>query len=165
MEVLNKLDIKDRAAVEAFVSKTLDKMEREKKSLQEILGVSDELLESLYSSAYAFYNQGHYEKARHHFHILVTTSPKNSKYLFGLASCYFQLKNYEDAASLFIACLYQDTFNAEAAFFAGECFIKRGETEAALDSFNLVVAIAEETGKFQKLKEKCLLIKKSLISK
>lgn len=165
MELLNKLNTKDRAAVENFVSKTMEKMEKEKKTLQEILGVSDETLENLYSSAYAFYNQGHYEKSRHYFQILVTSSPKNPKYLFGLAASYYQLKNYEDASSLFIATLYQDTFNAEAAFYAGECFVKRGEIEAALYSFNLAIAISDETGKFLKLKEKCLLIKKSLQSK
>jgi type III secretion system low calcium response chaperone LcrH/SycD len=162
---LATLDPKDREAVETFISKAIEKMEKEKKSLQEVLGIKEETLDRLYLTAYTWYYQGHYAKAHHYFKILVTTCPKNASYLYGMASSLFQLEDYVSATSFFIATMYQDASYVEAAYFASECLIKREEIPAALEMLNLAIDMAEESEKYAPLKERCKLIKKTLILK
>lgn len=160
--MLKDLNPQDKASVEKFVNQTFEKMSKEKKSLQEVLGVSDKALEEIYLLGFTLYNQGLYEKARTHFQVLVTSSPKNPRFLYALASTFYQLKQYEQATALFIATLYEDAHHAEAAFHASDCFIKRGELKAACDCLDLTIAIAEEVPHYAHFKERCGLIKDSL---
>lgn len=161
-KVIGNVNLKDKKEIEAFTMRLLDKMEKENKTLQEVLKISDSSLEEFYAIAHSHYTQGKYKEALHFFRILANFAPKNSKFLLGLASCFYQLESYENAAIFFSLTLCNDHENALAAYYASDCFYKRGEIPAAIECLNLAIEIVEDKKEQHAFKEKCLLIRKSL---
>lgn len=156
MQQMSQVEIEKKALL------ILEKMKTEKKSLKEVLGFNEDFLENLYSLAYGYYNQGRYKESTSLFHLLAGASPTTFKYLFGLASSYYQVKDYENAAHGFFFSIFQAPENPYPSYYLADCFIQMGEIEGAVDFLDAAVEIAEGKPQYASFAARCLLMKKSL---
>lgn len=154
--------IKNPEDIEKKAAEVIHLMINEKKTLQEALGVPDKLLEEIYFLARAYYNQGKYKESLSLFEFLMNTSPNHYKFVLGVAASHHQLKAYNDAAFGFFLAYSLDIENPAPAYYAADSFLQLGNFEAANDFLSLAVEAASEKEEFTSLKERCLLIQKSL---
>lgn len=135
----------------------LDKMAAENKTLQEVSGISDKLLEEIYSLAYAHYNLGKYKESLSLFQFLAGIAPKQPRFVLGLAATYHQMENYSEAAMGFFLAYNLDPQNPLPAYYAADCYLNLKTPEAAIDCLELAIHTAGENKEFEELKQRCLL--------
>lgn len=152
----------EETLTKSFIENTLEKMKRENITLQQALKIDDSLTEELYALAFSHYSQGRYEEALQLFQLLLGLNPRSAKYHFGMGSAHYQLHHYKDATVNFVLALSFDPSDPQAAYYASECFAKEGEKEAALHCLDLVEQIAGDQTAHAYLKERALLVKKTL---
>lgn len=138
------------------------KLMKEGMTIQEATGLSDEMLDEVYTLAYGYYNQGKYNESVSLFEFLANTAPKNYKYVFGLASCYHQLKAYDDSAVGFYYAAQLESDNPIPAYYLLDSFLKQNELEAAEEAADITMIICGDKPEYRDLKERCRLIKESL---
>lgn len=138
------------------------KLMKEGMTLQEATGLSDEILEEIYTLAYGYYNQGKYNESIALFEFLSNTAPKNYKYVLGLASSYHQLEAYEIAALSFYIAAELEPHNPIPAYFLLDCLLKQKEFEAAEEAVDITMLICGDKAEYRDLKERCRLVRESL---
>ncbi|NGX53805.1 MAG: Chaperone protein IpgC [Chlamydiae bacterium] len=158
--ILANIDPANHEEISRAAETALKEMAEEGRTLRETLGITDGLLEEIYSIAYGYYKQGKYKESLTLFNVLVGADLGSYKYLLGLAATYHQMKEYDKAILCFFLALKEEPNNPIPAFYIADCFIKINATERAL--YFLDHVIKTEGTEHESLKEKCKLIKKSL---
>ncbi|NGX54957.1 MAG: Chaperone protein IpgC [Chlamydiae bacterium] len=158
--ILAKIDPTNHEEVSRAAEMALLEIEVEGRTLRETLGLTDGLLEEIYSLAYGYYNQGKYKESLTLFNILVGTDLGTYKYVLGLAATYHQMKDYDRAIVCFFLALNTEPNNPIPAFYIADSFMKIDAPEQALYFLDHVIKM--EGTEHESLKEKCKLLKKSL---
>src|SRR5262249_43987464 len=117
---------------------------REKKTLQEVKGFSDDDVEAIYSVGHSLYSAARYSEARPVFNWLVLLNPYRGKYWLGLAACQQLMKDYQKALTAYaIAAMTSAPRDPVPHFHAGECCLALNNPADAAKAF----AIAFDFGK------------------
>lgn len=143
---------------EKFAQHVRERMKKENKTFQEVVGIKDEALEELYCAAFAYYNQGKYSEARTLFVLLISISPTNPRFLFGIASVFYQLGLYEEAGLYFALTIHHENSNVMAAYYLSDCFIKQQCFNEALQILNVTLALTEGHPEYEVVKQRSLLL-------
>jgi len=108
------------------------------KSLQELLGYSTEVMESMYAKAYALFEEKEWRGANQLFLFLSTLDPYTYGYWLGLAMTYQMLEDYEQAILAYECSL---TVNPEAYigyYHMASCHALLNEVDDALRLLELL---------------------------
>ncbi len=158
----SEIDVTNRAQVEEAASAIIAQMKAENKTFHEVLGLSEAFLERLYAIAYTYYNQGKTREALHYFRLLTSMNAKCSKYHFGLGASFHQVNEFEAAASAFVIALSLDPTHPLPAYYAADSYLKINQLEPAKECLEIALEIAGDEEEHKHLKERCLLIKKTI---
>ena len=127
--------------LEKEAKEVLKKMNEENITLKEAMDIDERFLEEIYRMAYSQYEQGLYKDAINNFKILATASPDNHKYLMGLAACFHQQKEYEEAAEVFLLALHIDQHDPSPVFYLADCFQQLGREKEAIEYYKMLSAL------------------------
>lgn len=130
--------------------------------IKDIIGLSDESAESIYSQAYLLYNTGKYKDAAELFRLLIMLNATEPKYTMGLAACFHMMKEYEGAASAYSLVSIVDAENPIPYFHASDCYIQMGDRGSAIVALEMAVKRAGEKPEFTMLKERALITLQAL---
>lgn len=75
--------------------------------LKDLRGVSNDQMESIYSFAYEFYEQGKLDEAERLFHFLCIYDLYDTRYWLGLAAIYQLKENYQKAIDIYAVAFTQ----------------------------------------------------------
>lgn len=160
---VNKLrNVKNEEELAALSKEVISVIESENTTMGALFDVTPAAQEEIYAIAHSWYGQGRYTQAQDLFSLLVTLSPKSYNFTFGLASCFYQKKDYKSAAIIFYFALENDPTNPMPAYFAADCFIRTAEKELALECLDYVLNLADEENLYSHVKERCRLLKNNL---
>lgn len=131
-------------------------------TLKDVIGISDETFEEIYTLAYNYYNRGKYRESIPIFEFLAGASPTTFKYVLGLAASYHQIQAYEDAIVGFTFALELDPSNPIPAYYAIDCFLKINRPEEALECAELTSFICDQRPEYAAFKQRADLIAENL---
>jgi type III secretion system low calcium response chaperone LcrH/SycD len=91
-------------------------------------------IREMHAIAYFLYGQRRYLDASHHFRLLCTARPGESKYWKGLGACFQMLKEYQEALNCYAAAQLINEKNTDPYLYlhAADCYIGLNETKLAL---------------------------------
>jgi type III secretion system low calcium response chaperone LcrH/SycD len=138
-ESKNKLSPQTKRQLE----KTIELLGNEKISLKEAIGMTKEREEALYNKGYALFQSGQYGQALNLFVMLYNLDNDSFQYLFSVASCHHQLKNYEMAGSAYLLSSSIEPLNPMPYFHMFDCFMKTNNLPAAATYLGLAIEMAK----------------------
>ena len=106
-------------------------------TLQEILGISDETLRSLYTLSRYLYEHQHYEEASGAFYLLSLLNPSYPTFWMGLGNCEYLLQKYQEALSAYAFASQVDPSDATPHILAARCHLELGNLAAATASISV----------------------------
>ena len=101
------------------------------KSLQEMIGYSDELMQKLYESALEVFNEKRYREAADGFLFLTTLNPYVYAYWLGLGMSEQLLEEYEQAILAYECASSCETQNPAPHYYLAACHLLLNEKEEA----------------------------------
>ena len=122
------------------------------------LNLTDEVMEGIYSHAYNMYNRGMYKEASHIFRLLILLDPLEGRFLMGLGACLHMLKEYKDAAAMYLLCSAYDENNPLPNYHCADCFIKMDTPFDAVLELQEAVRKAGDSPEFAVLVERAQLM-------
>lgn len=123
-------------------------------STADLKGIDREHLDALYALAYQHYNADNFNDAANIFRVLNLCEPNNEDYLMGLASCEYGLKNYDQAAELYmLCCAASGLINPKPVYFAALSALKLGKRDDAIAALESMEVMGRE-GENEDLKYK-----------
>jgi type III secretion system low calcium response chaperone LcrH/SycD len=129
---------------------------------REALGFSNERMETIYGQAYRLYNTGKFAEAMQLFRVLLIAEPTDPKYYLGMAACFHMMKDYTNAARLYMICSVVDATSPIPCFHAADCYIQLRERASAIMSLEMGIKRAGDRPEYQVLKERSLLMIENL---
>lgn len=126
------------------------------------MGLSDAMVEGLYSQAYRLYNTGKYKDASQLFRLLIMIDSTEAKYTMGLAACFHMLKEYESAVSTYALCALIDPDSPIPFYHSSDCYIQMKDFVSAIISLEMAVKRAAGKPEFQSLQDRALMTIESL---
>ena len=124
--------------------------------------LGDDTMEAIYSQAYTLYNQGKYQEASYIFRLLMLLDYMTAKYVLGLGACLHRMKDFKNAANIYLLCATLDSTNPLPHYHAADCYLQLGYPEMAVFSLGLVLATAKEDPQYAVIKERARLMKEAL---
>lgn len=122
--------------------------------IKDIIGLSDDSAESIYSQAYLLYNTGKYNDSAELFRLLIMLNATEPKYIMGLAACFHMMKEYEGAASAYSLLSIVDPENPIPYFHASDCYIQMGDRGSAIVALEMAVQRSGAKPEFAMMKER-----------
>lgn len=100
--------------------------------------------DKVYSLAYHFLEQGHFQAALQYFSLLCYYQPTHADYLTGAATCNRMLENYSEALKIysFLAVVYPD--NAQHTLAIAECLLLQRDVQEARETVDRVLRYCRE---------------------
>jgi type III secretion system low calcium response chaperone LcrH/SycD len=136
-------------------------------TVKDMLGISEESIESLYSQAYLLYNTGRYRDAIQVFRLLTMLNPMESKYTMGLAASLHMLKEYKGSAAMYTLVSILDPENPIPHYHASDCYIQMGDKLSSLAMLEMAIKKSGSKVEFSALKKRAEItldaIKKELM--
>lgn len=126
------------------------------------MGLSDAMVEGLYSQAYRLYNTGKYKDASQLFRLLIMIDSTEAKYTMGLAACFHMLKEYESAVSTYALCALIDPDSPIPFYHSSDCYIQMKDLVSAIIALEMAVKRAAGKPEFQSLQDRALMTIESL---
>ena len=108
-------------------------------TFQEIYGIPDHIMDTLYACAYDFYQKGRIDDAEVFFQFLCTHNVYNADYILGLAAVHHRQKNYSKAVRYYELSFLINNNNYPALFYAGQCYLNLKDAQQARACFAKVV--------------------------
>jgi type III secretion system low calcium response chaperone LcrH/SycD len=168
-ETMAKITEDAAPEIQKGVESFLDSVLKKGMSPKDALGLKDEMLEGLYAQAYHLFNNGKYKDATTIFRLLILLDALEAKYSMGLAACLHMMKEYAGAAQVYAMAGVLDMANPLPYYHASDCWIKLGDTEAALNSLEMVILRSQDIPQFKTLQDRCTMtmegLKKSALKK
>ena len=165
MELPEELKIPDDVLERLENPETLRRCINEAKSLQEIIGYSDELMEKLYGAAYSVFQEGRYYEAQDGFLFLTTLNPYVYAYWLGLAMSYQLLEEYEQAALAYECASGAEPESPLPYYYLAGCHLYLNEYEEALDAIKMLRKKCENKPDYQYLIEKAHQAEKTILNR
>lgn len=138
----------DEANVEKYVQEytelVMEALE-EGATLKDIEGISDEIMEGIYTYAYDFYSQGKLDEAETFFRFLCLYDFYNPDYIMGLAAVKQLQKEYVSAIDLYALAYIYANEDYLPVFYAGQCNLALNEQEKAICCFQLIIEKSKES--------------------
>jgi len=107
-------------------------------TLQELEGISDEEMETIYALGYNFFTYGKYDAAKDIFTGLTAYAPYTAHYWRALGAVNQQLKLYDEAISSYDMAVANDESDLVSFVYRGESYILSGNKEAGLQDLKRV---------------------------
>lgn len=126
------------------------------------LGLSDAMVEGLYSQAYRLYNTGKYKDASQLFRLLIMIDSSEAKFAMGLAACFHMMKEYSNAISTYALCGIIDPDSPIPHYHSSDCYIQMKDFLSAIISLEMAVKRAGERAEYQSLKDRAMMTIESL---
>lgn len=146
--------------------KNIDKLSRDALMRQMMpknaLGLSDAMVEGLYSQAYRLYNTGKYKDASQLFRLLIMIDSSEAKFAMGLAACFHMMKEYTNAIGTYALCGIIDPDSPIPHYHASDCYIQMKDYLSAIISLEMAVKRAGKKPEYQSLKDRSLMTIESL---
>jgi type III secretion system low calcium response chaperone LcrH/SycD len=117
-------------------------------TLQELEGISDEEMETIYALGYNFFTYGKYDAAKDIFTGLTAYAPYTAHYWRALGAVNQQLKDYEDAIAAYDMAIANDEADVVSYVYRGESAILLGNKPAGLADLERVLAIGSNYPEF-----------------
>jgi len=125
-------------------------------------GLSDEMVEGIYSQAYVLYNTGKYKEASQIFQMLLMLGPTTPKFSMGLAACFHMLKDYAAAVKIYTILSLIDSKNPIPFYHASDCYLQMKDLLSAVMMLKMAVKASGEKPEFRLLKERSSMMIESL---
>jgi type III secretion system low calcium response chaperone LcrH/SycD len=114
-------------------------------TIADLMGITEEQMEALYSLAYQNYVTKNYEDALKVFRVLVLYDQTEQKFTMGLAATYQELGQYEKAAEIYAtSCVQSGLKDPEPMYFSGICLLKAGKRSDAIAAFKSLDSMGRE---------------------
>jgi type III secretion system low calcium response chaperone LcrH/SycD len=126
------------------------------------MGLSDAMVEGLYSQAYRLYNTGKYKDASQLFRLLIMIDSTEAKYTMGLAACFHMMKEFESAISTYALCGIIDPDSPIPHYHSSDCYMHMKDYVSAIISLEMAIKRAGEKPEFQSLKDRAYMTIESL---
>lgn len=126
------------------------------------LRLEDDTMEAIYSQAYTLYNQGKYQEASYVFRLLMLLDYMTQKYMLGLAACLHRMKEYKNAANIYMLCSTLDSKNPLPYYHSADCYLQMDLPEMASFSLGMVMEVAGDQPQYAVIKERARLMKETL---
>lgn len=145
MDLPDEFKIPEEAQERLIDREMLRKFIKEGKSLQEIIGYSDQLMEGLYQAALGIFKEGRFTQANDGFLFLTTINPYVYAYWLGLGMTYQKLEEYEQALLAYECCLALEQDAPLPNYHTASCHYLLGDTEKALDVLQATINKCKES--------------------
>jgi type III secretion system low calcium response chaperone LcrH/SycD len=110
-------------------------------TLQELEGISDQEMETIYALGYNFFTYGKYDAAKDIFVGLTAYAPYTAHYWRALGAVNQQLKDYAEAISAYDMAVANDENDVVSYVYRGESHILSGNIEIGLQDLDTVIRI------------------------
>jgi len=111
-------------------------------TLQELEGISDEEMETVYALGYNFFTYGKYDAAKDIFTGLTAYAPYTSHYWRALGAVNQQLKDYTEAIAAYDMAVANDENDVVSYVYRGESQILSGNVDGGLGDLNRVMELS-----------------------
>lgn len=156
------LNPEENAAASKAFDELTSKMLKEGQTPQKTMGLSQNIMESMYAQAYRLYHTGKYFEATHLFRILIMMNAMEPKYLLGLAACFHMLKEYENAIQTYSLCSTLEPESPIPHYHSSDCFIQMNNHFSAMISLEMTITRCGDKPEYSKIKERALMGLESL---
>lgn len=112
-------------------------------TLQELEGISDEEMETIYALGYNFFTYGKYDAAKDIFVGLTAYAPYTAHFWRALGAVNQQLKEYGEAIASYDMAIANDERDAVSYVYRGESHILSGNIDAGLRDLDHVMQIGQ----------------------
>ena len=117
-------------------------------TLQELEGISDEEMETIYALGYNFFTYGKYDAAKDIFTGLTAYAPYTAHYWRALGAVNQQMKDYAEAIAAYDMAIANDETDVVSYVYRGESQILSGNVEAGLTDLERVLQIGGDYPQF-----------------
>lgn len=148
--------------MEKTIEKALSAFVKEGIPLYKSLDIPEDLMEHYYTIAYNLYNVGNFKDALILLRNIYPKDGMNPRYAYGIAACYHQLQDVENAYLFYLITLYLDQEDPLPCYHLYDCCMKNGDHEMAKFALRQVIQRAKENSDYVKLVEAAKINLKSL---
>jgi len=113
-------------------------------SMQDLCGLSSEMMDSIYAHAYSLYQSNQLDQAESIFRFLCIYDFHNIDYSLGLGAVYQLKKDYQKAIEIYSAAYIIGNNDLRPVFHAGQCCLISEDTERARQCFELVLSDSQD---------------------
>src|SRR5690606_3670181 len=111
-------------------------------TLQELEGISDSEMETIYALGYNFFTYGKYDAAKDIFTGLTAYAPYTAHYWRALGAVNQQLKDYTEAIASYDMAIANNESDVVSYVYRGESYILSGKRDAGLRDLRKVLEVA-----------------------
>jgi len=154
MEPHDELNIPDDILEQLQKPDDLMKFIDDGRSLQEIIGYSDSLMEDLYQAACEVFREGKHEEAQDGFLFLTTLNPYVYAYWLGLAMTHQLLEEYEQAIVAYESASKIESEAPMPCYYLAGCYLLLNRLAEAQKAIDLARAKCAEKPEYKALLEK-----------
>lgn len=153
-ETMDKLGVEQTDEVKHAVEKLATDIFEKGMLPKDAMGLSDAMMEGMYSFGYRLYNTGKYEQAIQLFRLLVMLDPTQAKFSLGLAACFHMMKDYKNAATTYILCSIIDSNDPLPHYHASDCYLELNQPEMAFNALELCIERCNNRPEFSGVKDR-----------
>lgn len=161
-EAIAKLDMKAGDQAKEAFSMLLERAMASNMVPKAALGVSDEMMESMYAHAYNLYNQGMYEESSYMFRMLILLDISELKYFMGMAACLHMMEDYENAIRVYSMLGLMSDHDPLPFYHASDCYMKLEQPLAARLMLQQALRECEGRSEHKMLAERIQMMVESL---
>lgn len=129
--------------------------------LKGLLKMDRSVLEGFYKIGYHYNRGGDPLRAMRYFRLLCMLDPLNPKYSLALAMGLHHLKQYKEAAMMYLLTAAHDPKNPIPWFYLSDCYFRTKSISEGIGALNIVVAIVDEDSEHLYLKRRAEIILKN----
>lgn len=126
----------------------------EGKSLKEIIGYSESVMEKFYAAAYRLFQMKEYTKSADAFLFLTTLDPYVYNFWLGLGMSEQLKEDYENALVAYSMAILLDAHNPLPHFHSATCYQKTDNVQDTRASLELAIEYAGDQAEFMEIKKK-----------
>lgn len=117
----------------------------------EVVGLSKESLEYMYSYAYNQYNGGKYDEARNTFFMLDFLNPDDIRFKYSIAACCHMKKELYEAIGMYMKCSLIDPSNPVYFWHIADCYKQLNKKVFSLLNLRLCIRYCKQNPGFARL--------------
>lgn len=117
-------------------------------TLQELEGISDEEMETIYALGYNFFTYGKYDAAKDIFTGLTAYAPYTAHYWRALGAVNQQMKDYGEGIAAYDMAIANDPNDVVSYVYRGECQILSGNAGAGMEDLKKVLEIGRQAPEY-----------------
>lgn len=133
------------------------------KTIQEMIGFSQQTMHKFYSAACRLFEKQKYEEASDAFIFLTTMNPFVHSYWLGLGMSEHMIEAYSEALLAYNMAIVVDKTNPISYYHAASCHRALNDVEKALISLNHSIHAAGNNETYAQIKNQALSARKSML--